>query len=264
MPENILDQILKTKEEEMKVFRMPEKGPSMLHHSLRHALSHPKHELGLIAEVKQASPSKGIFKEKIEPVEIAAAYKEANADAISVLTDRTYFRGSIDNLVEIKRAVDLPLLRKDFIIDERQIEEAARVGADAILLIAAALEPHRLHELYLAAQARGLEALVEVHRIEEADGILNLFTPEIMGANNRDLQTFKTDIHLTASIRKMIPDNVLFVSESGIHSATDVRYLKKLGVSAALVGEALICAASVQEKIRSMFGEEVSENASQA
>jgi Indole-3-glycerol phosphate synthase len=264
MPETILDQIMVTKKAELADFRMPERKALFVHHSLHEALLNPKHDVGLIAEVKKASPSKGVFDSRRSPAETASLYQDAGADAISVLTDHTYFHGSLDDLAGIRGKVTLPVLRKDFIIDERQIEAADRVGADAILLIAAALEPRCLYQLYLAAEARGMEALVEVHQIEEAERILDLFIPKIMGANNRDLRTFKTDLSVTAAIREVIPKEVVFVGESGVHTARDVASLKAYGADALLVGEALVCADSVPDKVHALFGTKVNRRAAEA
>jgi indole-3-glycerol phosphate synthase len=259
MPEDFLGKIMTTKKEELSRFQMPERLIRRKKRSLKKALGHPRHALGLIAEVKQASPSKGFFRKQLDPDAIARSYEQAGADAISVLTDQTYFHGSLENLVKVVQSVSLPVLRKDFIIDDRQIEEADRAGADAILLIAAALDPNQLHEFYLAAQERHIECLVEVHRPEEADAVLSLFTPEIMGANNRNLKTFKTDLTVTEQIRKLIPDDVIFIAESGVRRADDVNYLKMCGADAALVGETLIRAHSPSDKIRDLFGGEVSD-----
>ncbi|EST11724.1 indole-3-glycerol phosphate synthase [Sporolactobacillus laevolacticus DSM 442] len=264
MPESILNRILQTKLEELAVFKMPEITREKGHYSLKKALDNSNHELGLIAEIKQASPSKGVFARSINATSVAQSYERAGADAISVLTDRTYFHGSIENLIKATNNVQLPVLRKDFIIDERQIEEANRCGADAILLIAAALDPQKLHDLYLAAKARGLESLVEVHSTDEAERVLRVFTPEIMGINNRNLNTFETRLAVTEAVGKSIPEEVLMVSESGVHTAEDVRFLRNHRARAALVGEALICSDSPEHKIRELFGEVVRNNASLA
>ncbi|WP_139692822.1 indole-3-glycerol phosphate synthase TrpC [Sporolactobacillus terrae] len=263
MPESILDQILKTKKEELAHFSLPEPmSQPKPHYSLKDALLRPNHQLGLIAEVKHASPSKGIFRTKISAKKTATRYASAGADAISILTDRNYFHGSINDLIEVRQSVQLPILRKDFIIDERQIEESARIGADAVLLIAAALEPTALHELYLAAKARGLEALVEVHDAQELASLLNGFTPEIIGVNNRDLRTFHTNLHVTAALAPNIPRNAVLISESGVHRPQDVQFLLEQGTHAALVGEALICAADPKQKICDLFGKGVNAHVS--
>ncbi|WP_010631664.1 indole-3-glycerol phosphate synthase TrpC [Sporolactobacillus vineae] len=264
MPESILDRIMVTKQAELEAFKMPERKTFFTHHSLSKALKTPNHQVGLIAEVKKASPSKGTFMFKRTPGEAASLYQEAGADAISVLTDMTYFHGSLSDLAGIRKTVTLPILRKDFIIDERQIEAADRVGADAILLIAAALDPERLYELYQAAEVRGMEALVEVHSVREADRILDLFLPRVMGANNRDLRTFATDLSVTAEIRRVVPKEVVFVGESGIHTSSDVAFAKDHGADALLVGEALVCADSIPDRVRTLFGAKVSRHASEA
>ncbi|MCO7127030.1 indole-3-glycerol phosphate synthase TrpC [Sporolactobacillus shoreicorticis] len=250
----MLSKIVKTKADELAVFSMPKKGEeSIVHYSLKTALTNPNHKLGLIAEVKQASPSKGVFARRIVAGDVAEAYACAGADAISVLTDRTYFHGSIENLKAVKAKVQLPVLRKDFIIDKRQIEEAARCGADAILLIAAALDPMELHEFYLAAEERGMESLVEVHSVSELESVLQEFTPEIIGINNRNLRTFETRLSVTKEVAVAVPKGAVMISESGIRNAQDICYLLKQGAHAALVGEALICSDSPEEKIRELF-----------
>jgi indole-3-glycerol phosphate synthase len=263
MPKSFLDRILQTKLEELAMFTMPERTCERHeHYSLKKALCNANHELGLIAEVKQASPSKGVFVRQIVAGQVAEAYARAGADAISVLTDRTYFHGSMENLRSVRQSVQLPVLRKDFIIDVRQIESADRCGADAILLIAAALDPLKLHELYLAAQDRGLESLVEVHCVEELERILRVFTPDIVGINNRNLKTFETSLSVTETVAKVVPNEVVLVSESGVRAAQDVCFLREQGASAALVGEALICSDSPEHKICELFGEVVGNDAS--
>lgn len=264
MLNNVLDHILQTKKEELQNFQLPESVQAGNKHSLKDALTHPRHSLGLIAEVKKASPSKGVFRETLDPAAVGKAYAEAGADAVSVLTDRSYFQGSNDNLIKVKQVVDIPVLRKDFMIDHRQIEESDRIGADAILLIAAALDPAGLHELYLDAYERGLEVLVEVHNRKEAAGVLDVFKPAIMGVNNRNLKTFVTDLETTAELSAMIPKDVVFVSESGVQAASDVKFLEHHGADAALVGEALVKAESPQTAVSQLFGREVSPRASKA
>lgn len=264
MLNNVLDRILQTKKEELANFQLPEKTGFGRSYSLREALIRPRHSLGLIAEVKKASPSKGVFRETLDPAAVGKAYAEAGADAVSVLTDRLYFQGSNNNLIKVKQAVDIPVLRKDFIIDHRQIEESERIGADAILLIAAALDSGALHELYLDAYERGLEVLVEVHNREEAAAVLGVFEPAIMGVNNRDLKTFVTDLGTAAELSAMIPENAVFVSESGVLTAGDVQFLEHHGADAALVGEALVKAESPQKAVSQLFGKEVERHASEA
>ncbi|MFX3619167.1 MAG: indole-3-glycerol phosphate synthase TrpC [Sporolactobacillus sp.] len=255
MPESFLKQIIQTKKEELAHFQMPafDRKQKKIR-SLIKALSTPRHPFGLIAEIKQASPSKGLFRKDFNAANLANIYEHAGADAISVLTDRTYFHGSLERLRAVREAVNLPILRKDFILDERQIEEAYLAGADAILLIAAAMEPKRLRNLYLAAESIGLESLVEVHSIREADAVFNLFSPQLVGINNRNLTTFQTDLSVTRAVRPSIPDQVLVVSESGVHEARDIDSLRRYNARAALIGEALICANYPEKKINELFG----------
>ena len=253
----MLDKILETKREELEQFSLPESQEGMQAVSFFKALSEPNRALGLIAEVKKASPSKGVFKETLDPVDVGRHYESGGADAISVLTDRSYFQGSHENLIKVKRHVTLPVLRKDFIIDRRQIEESRRIGADAILLIAAALEPAKLHAFYLEAKEMGLDALVEVHDEEELEGVLRVFQPDIIGINNRNLKTFETSLSVTERILPKVPKGSLLISESGVLTPDDVQFLIDLKVSGALVGEALMRAATPALGIKQLFGEDV-------
>ena len=196
--------------------------------------------LALIAEVKRASPSAGIIAEHFEPVEIARQYEAAGADAISVLTDERFFQGHLDYLRDIREAVDLPLLRKDFTLDEIQIYEAAASGADAILLIVAALpEPGELERLLDVAQFCQLDALVEVHTLQELDRALST-DAQIIGINNRDLSSFRVDLAVTESLSEQVPNGITLISESGIRTAADSRRIRACGADAILVGEALM------------------------
>lgn len=225
------------------------------HRSLKAALQNANRPVGLISEVKKASPSKGLFAEQFEPEKIASAYEAAGADAISVLTDQSFFQGSAENLISVKRHVQIPVLRKDFIIDERQITESDAIGADVILLIAAALSPQRLYAFYQRAKQLGLECLVEVHNGDELDRLLDVFVPEIIGINNRDLTTFKTDIQHTEDLLRDVPPESLLISESGIKNNHDIGRLERLGVHGVLVGEALMTSSTPEEGIRNLFGE---------
>ncbi|MED3906711.1 indole-3-glycerol phosphate synthase TrpC, partial [Geobacillus thermodenitrificans] len=220
------------------------------------ALRRPRRALGLIAEVKKASPSKGIIRPDFDPVAIAKAYERAGADAISVLTDERYFQGHRRYLQEVKEAVNIPVLRKDFIIDRRQVEESARLGADAILLIGEALPPEMLEALYQEAYSIGLECLVEVHAKETLERILARFTPEVVGINNRDLHTFVTTLEATKALASLIPPSSVIVSESGISSYRDVRTIRSYGVQAMLVGESLMRQADVERAVYRLFGED--------
>jgi len=187
--------------------------------------------VSLVAEVKKASPSKGVIREDFDPVKIARIYEDSLASAISILTDKAFFQGELEYLTLIREAVKIPLLRKDFIIDEFQIYEARAYGADAILLIAAILEKTQLAEYQHLASELGLDSLIEVHTEKEVEKVLGSGS-KIIGINNRDLSTFDTDIITTAHLIKLIPDDKIVVSESGISNREDALRLKQAGVSA--------------------------------
>ncbi len=195
--------------------------------------------LGLIAEVKKASPSAGIIAEDFDPVAIAQAYEAAGAHAVSVLTDEQFFKGSLGYLTRIRRAVALPCLRKDFIIHDAQIFEAAIAGADAILLIVAALEQAELASLFKTAELCQLDVLVEVHTLPELDRALDIGA-RIIGINNRNLTTFTVDLAATEEISEEVPEGVILVSESGIKTGADAQRAFSAGCNALLVGEALM------------------------
>ena len=201
--------------------------------------------LALIAEVKRASPSAGVIAETFDPVEIARRYESAGANAISVLTDERFFQGSLDDLVAVREAVSLPILRKDFVLEDVQIYEAAAVGADAVLLIVAALEQEELERLLAVAESCQLDALVEVHTLEEMDRALAT-DAAIIGINNRDLTTFSVDLATTETLSEQVPPGILVVSESGIRTADDSRRVRACGVDAILVGEALMRSTDVE------------------
>lgn len=208
----------------------------------------------LIAEVKKASPSKGIIKENFDPVSIAKVYEEAGADCLSVLTDTEFFQGKLKYLKEIRKHVSIPLLRKDFIIDERQIVESVEHGADAILLIAACLTKEKFTSLYKFAEECGLECLVEVHTNKEIDQVYEVCNPSMIGINNRDLKNFTTSIDHTFSLLPFIKKETLVISESGITSAADVKCLSEHGVNGMLIGESLMRADSIEKKITEFYG----------
>ena len=203
--------------------------------------------LALIAEVKRASPSAGIIAESFEPVEIARRYEAAGANAISVLTDERFFQGHLEHLVAVRDAVGLPVLRKDFVLEDAQIYEAAAAGADAILLIVAALAQEELERLLDVAAPCQLDALVEVHTLEEMDRALAT-DAAIIGINNRDLTTFRVDLATTENLSEQVPPGVLLVSESGIRTAEDSRRVRACGVEAILVGEALMRSVDVAKQ----------------
>lgn len=207
----------------------------------------------LIAEVKKGSPSKGIIRHDFDPLEIAEAYQRGGATCLSVLTDENFFYGHLRYLGLIREQVSLPLLRKDFIIDPYQVYEARVAGADAILLIAAALEDQQLKELAeLAAELR-LDTLLEVHDEAELERALRL-PVELIGINNRDLKTFKTDLRVTEKLAAKISARQLAVAESGIHSRQDIERLKKAGAGAFLIGESLMREENITGKLSSLLG----------
>lgn len=212
-----------------------------------------KQNISLIAEVKKASPSKGVFVKDFDPVKIATSYEKGGARAVSVLTDNRFFQGSIDDLKKVKEAISLPILRKDFIIDPYQLYQSRAIGADAVLLIAAVLDEKELKELITLANELGLDTLVEIHTAKELEKAL-LCGAEIIGINNRDLNTFNTDISNTMQIIRDIPDNCLVVSESGISTARDVEKLVDVGVDAILVGEALVTSDNIERRIIELLG----------
>ncbi len=206
----------------------------------------------LIAEVKQASPSRGVLRPDFNPVELAKEYALGGAAAISVLTEVNYFGGSIDHLAAIRKAVSLPLLRKDFIFSPYQVYESRAYGADALLLIVAILEQEQLEGLLSLSHSLGLKCLVEVHNEDEVVRALRSGA-KIIGINNRDLTTFDVDINTTRRLRPLLPREQIVVSESGIGSRRDVEKLKEWGVNAVLIGEALVTADDIQTKMRELI-----------
>lgn len=207
--------------------------------------------VALIAEVKKASPSQGVLRAELDPARQAAAYAAAGAAAVSVLTDEKYFRGSLDDLVAVRRTVPVPVLRKEFVVDEYQLWESRAAGADAVLLIAAALDDRALVDLYCAAKGIGLETLVEAHTPSELERVLGLGAP-VVGVNNRDLQSLETDLGVSLALLPTIPPGPLAVSESGISTRDDVERLVRVGADAVLVGEALVTAADPRAKVREL------------
>ncbi|MDN5347653.1 MAG: indole-3-glycerol phosphate synthase [Clostridia bacterium] len=211
----------------------------------------PRDGVRVIAEVKKASPSRGVIRHAFDPVELAGAYTRGGAAAISVLTDSRFFQGQPGYLALVRKATPLPLLRKDFIIDEYQLYESCLLGADAVLLIVAALTPAQLGEYLHIARGLGLAALVEVHTATEVKIALDAGA-EIIGINNRDLQTFEVDLRTTLELRPLIPGDRMVVSESGIKTRRDIELLAAAGIDAVLVGEALSAAQDVEGKVREL------------
>ena len=207
----------------------------------------------LIAEIKRASPSKGLLCPNLSASSLAHIYSQSGAAAISVLTESEYFRGSFADLEAVRMEVDLPLLCKDFVIDPYQILEARAHGADAVLLIVAILTQHELKTLIKTAHSLGMAALVEVHNRDELTKALRV-SPGIIGINNRNLEDFSIDLETTFRLRSLIPESVLIVSESGIRSRKDVLRSQQTGVNAILVGEALVTSPDPAAKIAELLG----------
>lgn len=207
--------------------------------------------LSVIAEIKKASPSKGVIRADFSPTRIAAQYTAGGAHAISVLTEPLHFQGSLQYLADVREATKLPLLRKDFIIDAYQLEEARAHGADAVLLIAAILDKKQLYDLHKAANELNLACLVEVYDASEIDRI-DFDQVRILGVNNRDLHTFSVNLQHSIDVFTGAPSNVIKVSESGIHSVEDLAYLQKNGSDAVLIGETFMRAQDPGEKLAAM------------
>ncbi len=213
-----------------------------------------KGHINLIAEIKKRSPSKGVMRLDFDPLQIALAYQAAGASAISVLTDERFFDGKLGYLKTVKERVTIPVLRKDFIIDEYQIYEAALYGADAILLIAHILTLEELIRFREIAKSLGMDVLVEVHNEEEIEKAVASYA-SIIGINNRDLNTFNVDIATTQRLIRLIPENKIIVSESGIKSYEQIMFLKSLGVNAVLIGETFMKNKNIGEKVRELMRE---------
>ena len=214
-----------------------------------------KHAAGkpaIIAEVKKASPSKGVLRENFVPADIAKSYEQGGAACLSVLTDVQFFKGSVAYLEEARAACSLPVLRKDFIVDAYQILEARAMGADCILLIAAALQPLQMRDLEAYAHSLGLAVLVEVHDRDELEQSITLKTP-LIGVNNRNLRTFETSIETTIGMLDMVPEDRIVVTESGILSRVDVDRLRAMDVQTFLVGEAFMRAEDPGTELARMF-----------
>ncbi len=210
-------------------------------------------ECGVIAEIKKASPSKGVIREHYEPAEIARSYAAGGAACLSVLTDAQYFQGSFGHLADARNACDLPVLRKDFIVDEYQVYEARAMGADCILLIVAALGPALMCELEALAHSLGMAVLVEVHDAAELEAAQRLKTP-LLGINNRNLRTFETRLETTLELIPSLPAGRLPITESGILTAADVGRMREHGVHAFLVGEAFMRAEDPGTELGRLFG----------
>jgi len=208
----------------------------------------------VVAEIKRASPSKGVLREQFDPAAIAASYQRAGATCLSVLTDRPFFQGAPEFLVDARAACALPVLRKEFIVDEYQIAESRALGADAVLLIVAALDDARLAALEACARDYGMDVLVEVHDASELDRALALAKP-LIGINNRNLRTFHVSLHTTIELLSRVPADRIVVTESGILARRDVAQMRRHGVNAFLVGEAFMRAPDPGAALTALFGD---------
>ena len=206
----------------------------------------------VIAEIKKASPSKGVIREDFDPVHIAESYAKGGASCLSILTDRDFFQGHDDYLVAARQVCLLPVIRKDFIIDPYQVHESRALGADCILLIVAALEDRTLKDLYRLSSDLGMDTLVEVHNQHELERAMHLDL-EILGINNRDLHSFKTSLSTTLDLLDQLPETCLVVTESGIQSREDVQLMRDHGVNCFLVGEAFMSAEDPGSELRALF-----------
>ncbi|UCH38515.1 MAG: indole-3-glycerol phosphate synthase TrpC [Gammaproteobacteria bacterium] len=209
-------------------------------------------QAAVIAEIKKASPSKGVIRENFDPAEIAASYQAGGASCLSVLTDRDFFQGHEDYLAAARAACELPVIRKDFIIDPYQVVESRAIGADCILLIVAALEDEALAQLHAGARSQGMDVLVEVHDRDELERALKLDL-ELVGINNRDLRTFDTSLDTTIELLDAIPEQCLVVTESGIHTREDVALMRDNKVNAFLVGEAFMRKPDPGQALQELF-----------
>ncbi len=265
---NILDKIIDHKKAEVS-YRQLQKSLEQLKEEVRSmrkcrnfykaVTKHNSRGINVIAEVKKASPSAGLIREDFEPVTIAQTYKKCGADAISVLTDEKYFQGRLEYIKQISDAVDLPGLRKDFIIDLWQVYESRAAGADAILLIAEALKPGKLMDLMIAAAELTLTVLLEVHQADTLLAVRSMIGfPKkgysVLGINNRDLATMDVDLNTTTRLAELIDNTNELVAESGIKTRADVEKLKSVGVRAVLVGQVLCASADIEEKFAELFG----------
>ncbi len=262
MPGNVLTEIVRARRrrvqqlkrnrplsEEQVLARRRE--PGMGPRSLYHALSRTG-PVSCIAEMKKASPSRGLLRDPFEPIEIAVDYESHGAAAISVLTEEKYFQGSVKHLESVRRTISRPVLRKDFILDPYQIYESAACCADAVLLIAAILTPRRLSKLKQVADRLGIEVLVEVHDRQELKVALDVGA-RLIGVNNRDLKTLEVNLGTSLELAPHIPESVLSVSESGIRAPGDIRQLREAGYDAFLIGESLMKSAQPGKALRELM-----------
>jgi len=250
---NILEKILNVKRQEIQQIKDLEFGEMVgQSRSLKDALSKPG--ISVIAEIKMKSPSEGEIFPNADPAHIAKGYESAGAAAISVLTDQSFFGGSLDILKSVRNAVSIPVIRKDFIIDQKQISETIHYNGDAFLLIADALDQDSLQQLMNIGEMAGLEFLVEYHAEKHAEYIFAL-NPEIVGINCRNLKTMATDITYFEKMISSLPSNSVKVAESGIHTSDDLEYVSDLGYDAALIGTSLMKTGNPEKALETLLGE---------
>ena len=250
---NILEKILNVKRQEIQQIKDFEFGEMAgQNRSLKDALSKPG--ISVIAEIKMKSPSEGEIFPYADPAHIAKGYESAGAAAISVLTDQSFFGGSLDILKSVRNAVSIPVIRKDFIIDQKQISETIHYNGDAFLLIADALDQDSLQQLMNIGEMAGLEFLVEYHAEKHAEFIFAL-NPEIVGINCRNLKTMATDITYFEKMISSLPSNSVKVAESGIHTSDDLEYVSDLGYDAALIGTSLMKTGNPKKSLKTLLGE---------
>lgn len=265
MTPTILSTILEKKKQRLAALRPSVSLADLAGQALRKRETRPKNALrralsdsgriNIIAEIKRASPSKGVINDKIEAPETALQYARGGACAISVLTEEDFFAGSLRDLEQVRGAVNLPILRKDFVFDEFQIFEAAAAGADAILLIVAMLDYPTLKRLYsLAEDELGLDALVEVHTLKELE-IAAKLNPRLIGVNNRDLNTFEVSLEVSRELIRHKPENAVMIAESGLNNQADILRLKAEGYSGFLIGETLMKSGDPENELRKLVSE---------
>ncbi|MBD3203336.1 indole-3-glycerol phosphate synthase TrpC [Candidatus Woesearchaeota archaeon] len=257
MKKNILERIVENKKKELK-YRKKEFPLEKLKVRIRKKNNKnffksalKRKNVSLIAELKRKSPSLGLIKQDFDHTKIAQKYEESGADAISVLTDKKFFQGNIEFIEDIKNRINIPILRKDFIIDSYQVYESKAFGADAILLIAAILPLNKLKELKQVADELNLDCLIEVNSYSEIEAAIDAGA-EIIGINNRDLKTMEIDINTFENLSRHIPEEIVKVSESGIFSRSDVLKVKLAGADAVLVGTSLMTSKNIEKKIREL------------
>lgn len=261
---DILDKILATKREEIRLTssyrsmqdlqREVNSAPPVRNFEEAIRTKIANGESAVIAEIKKASPSKGVIREEFDPISIAQSYEQYGAACLSVLTDRDYFMGAAEYLVAARSSTQLPVLRKDFIVDPYQIYEARCMGADCILLIVAALEQPQMLELERVATQLGMSVLVEAHSKEEFERAIQLETP-LIGVNNRDLRTFETSLETTFGLITALPEDRILITESGINARTDVAAMRHRGVFGFLVGEAFMRQPDPGAALKSLFAD---------